>query len=296
MTAEQPNDFDYSPASEHESEADRRKYWAIAIGLQQVDGLEVSPYLRELADAYVKGEYSLSETRELLAAYHVDVNNDSTQEADVVSQRIAELLEASPFVLSQDMLVYIHRHLFQDLDSEIYHPGEFKQERFVKQELILNGDSVLYADPSTYEMSLRYVFSQEQAKHYSNFDDEELEGFTKFISQLWQIHPFYEGNTRAVAVYSILYLNSLGYEITNDPFAQNAQYYRDALVRSMYRNAQAQIETDSTYLFNFYENIIGRERNSFNREDLICTKLFESPQLLRYINPAEAIDKRNLKE
>ncbi len=298
MTAEGLDNFAYEPARSHESEAARRHYWAVAIGLQRVDGLKVSPYVREVATGYVSGERTLEETGRLVRAYHgdtarVDAAHADTREADLVAQRIAELLAAAPFYLAPEMLTEIHRYLFQDLDPEVYHPGEFKAERMVKQEDILNGDSVLYADPLAYDMAFRGAFAAEQGKLYTALEGDELAGFCHFLAFLWQIHPFCEGNTRTVAVFSELYLNHLGFNVSNEPFESNARYFRDALVRAMYRNAAAGIFPDGSFLVAFYENALGRRHHKLNREDLICTALFENPSLIRNVDPANALDKRN---
>ena len=66
MSADSYDDFEYRPASEYTSEERRRHYWAVAIGLQDVDGLKVSDYLREQAHAYIRGEKGLDEVGELV--------------------------------------------------------------------------------------------------------------------------------------------------------------------------------------------------------------------------------------
>ncbi len=289
MTADSLDGFDYQKASDHTSEAARRHYWAVAIGLQDVDGLTVSPYLREVAASYIAGERSLAETGELVRAHHASGCDAGSIEADLVSQRIAELLERGAFCLAPEMLVRIHAYLFQDLEPNVYHPGEFKTERMVKRGEILNGDSVLYADPLTYNMSLAGAFAAEQAKAYGAFSDEELRGFCHTIAFLWQIHPFFEGNTRTVAVFSELYLSYLGFRVANEPFGKHACFYRDALVRAMYCNAAAGIFSDDSFLVAFYENVLGLKENELSRESMVCAALFENPSLLRNVDPKEAL-------
>ena len=297
MTADSMDGFEYKPASEFESEAMRRHYWAVAIGLQAVDGLSVSSYLKQRAQEYIHGERNLSETGSLIRAYHRNSNPvaedwiKETEEADLVSQRIVELLSDSPFFLGPDFLPYIHGYLFQDLNGDIYHPGEFKSERLAKQEDILNGDSVLYADPSTYKVSLHAAFEREAEREYTILSEDELQQFTQTLAFLWQIHPFYEGNTRTIAVFSELYLRSLGFGIADEPFQQNSKFYRDALVRAVYRNPDAGIFPDRSFLVAFYENLIGCKQNVLDRKELLCLALFEDPSLLRNIDPSEALFK-----
>ncbi len=293
MTVDGPDNFDYLPASDNVSEASRKHYWAVAIGLQDVDGLPVSRYLHGVSSDYIAGKIRLEEAGELIRSYHRDGNDIDCTEGDLVSVRIAELLERGAFALDPEILVSIHRYLFQDLDETVYRPGEFKTERMVKQEEILNGDSVLYADPITYEMSLRAAFSAEQVKSYGAFDSDDLAGFCHTIAFLWQIHPFYEGNTRSVAVFSELYLNYLGFSVANEPFEKHSRYYRDALVRAIYRNAPAKIFPDESFLVGFYENVLGVGSNELRREDLVCPELFDDPSLLRNVDPGSALSNKN---
>lgn len=300
MTADSNDNFEYHPASTYERDDARRHHWAVAIGLQAVDGLEVSSYLRELAKGYQKGAYTLDQTGQLIRKHYAkhdsgsaaDATEEGTMEADLVSQRIAELLSAAPFALDPEILAQIHRYLFQDLDPDIYHPGEFKAERMIKQEEILNGDSVLYADPLAYEMSLRMFFNSERERDYGvELKDEALEQFAHSIAFLWQIHPFWEGNTRTVAVFSELYLNHLGFRVSNTPFEEHSRYYREALVRAMYRNADAEISQDARFITWFYDNAVNDAGHSLEREDLICSALFEDPSLLKNLSPHDALIK-----
>ena len=135
--------------------------------------------------------------------------------------------------------------------------------------------------------------SEAQRRHYwavaIGLQDDEVKDFCRTIAFLWQIHPFCEGNARTVAVFSELYLNNLGFQVTNDPFAKHARYYRDALVRAMYRNAPAGVFPDERFLVSFYKRLIGREADELDREKMICTQLFENPSLLRNIDSEEAL-------
>lgn len=296
MTADSPDGFGYEAARLHTSRRARQHYWAVAIGLQKVDGLEVSSYVEELAHDYVAGTKSLDQTGELIRHYHDAGGADAqceTREADLVSQRIAELLAGAPFFLGPQILPQIHRYLFQDLDHDTYLPGIFKTERMVKQEEILNGDSVLYADPLTYEQSLQMAFSTESQHEYgTTMTCDDLQQFCHTIAFLWQVHPFAEGNTRTIAVFSELYLNYLGFNVTNESFEKHSRFFRDALVRAIYRNAQAGILPDRSYLEAFYDNAVNDAGHTLSRETLICSELFEHPGFLRNIGPEEALVKR----
>lgn len=70
-----------------------------------------------------------------------------------------------------------------------------------------------------------------------------------------------EGNTRATAVFIIKYLNSLGYKVNNQPFAENSWYFRNALVRANYNNLPAGVAADSRFLEAFFGNLLLGENN-----------------------------------
>ena len=297
VSADSFDGFDYKCVDDMVDQEARRRYWACAIGLQAVDGLEVSDYLRAAAQSYVEGRRSLGETGELVRAYHTpgsvdyDAGAESSREADLVSQRIAEVLVRGTFALVPDMARIIHRQLFRDLPQDVYRPGEYKLEPLVKQEEILNGDSVLYADPALVEQSLRYLFEQErEAGDYGlTLSGDGLARFARFVALVWQVHPFQEGNTRTVAVLAALYLRQLGFDVGNEPFEHHARYFRDALVRANYRNAAAGVLPDAGYLERFFDNLANGAAHPMVRAELICPALFDNPGLLRNVSPSLAL-------
>lgn len=140
-------------------------------------------------------------------------------------------------------------------------------------------------------MSLRAAFSAEAGKNYQTLIGEDLKGFCHFIAFLWQIHPFYEGNTRTVAVFFELYLNTLGFDVANEPFEKHARYYRDALVRAMYRNVPAKVYPDQSFLCKFYDNTANGANHVLDQEELLCASLFDNPALLRNVNSEYALKK-----
>ena len=293
MSADSFDNHPYLPDERATTPEQRRHYWAVAIGLQAVDGLEVSADVRQLAKDYEHGTYTLEQTGEIIRKKYAQASQDSATpeaEADLVSQRIVELLAQNSFTFAPEMLSHIHAYLFQDLPAGIYHPGEYKTQRLIKRENILNGDSVLYADPTMIEMSLAHLFREEGAAgRGAALEGEQLESFARFIALLWQVHPFVEGNTRTVAVFSELYLRALGFDVTNDAFANHAAYYRDAMVRANYRNPAADIAPAFEYVRAFYDNLINDAGHELDREELLCAELFDDPTLLKNVPPDWAL-------
>ena len=251
--------------------------WDMAIGLQQVDNLTPSKYLKQMSEKNILGELTIQEVEKSLREYYTtkekqkDINHNEL-ECDFVSMRIVELLEQDNFELSVDYLKYIHKYLFQDVYE---FAGEFRKIDFSKHEKILNNDSVAYGDSKTLTESLEYDISLEEEKDYKNMNIVEvIKNITDFTSSIWQVHPFREGNTRTTAVFIEKYLISLGYNVDNSLFKDKSVYFRNALVRSNYFNNYLNIKEEKSYLIKFYENLLLGKNNNLHSEDLIVKELF----------------------
>lgn len=160
-------------------------------------------------------------------------------ECDLVSTRIAKLLEDRAFVFSPIQLKSIHRKLFSELllDERDNSIGEYRKYNISKKEPILNGDTVIYGEYITIDEFLKYDFENESSKNYSEMSlDKQIKSLARFTSAIWQIHPFIEGNTRTVAVFIQKYLLSMGFLVNNDLFRENSIYFRNSLVASNYSN------------------------------------------------------------
>ena len=252
--------------------------WDAAIGLQEVDSLKPSKYLKKLSEENVNGEKSIYEVEHELKEYYIekekinDINHNEL-ECDLVSTRIVQLLEDEKFKLSVDFLRYIHGYLFKDIYD---FAGQFRKIDFSKHELILNNDSALYGDCKTLKESLEYDISLERVKNYKEMNIVEvINNITDFSSRIWQTHPFREGNTRTTAIFIIKYLISLGYQVDNTLFKDKSVYFRNALVRSNYFNNEKNVKEDNRYLIKFYENLLLGKNNNLQSKDLIVKELFK---------------------
>lgn len=256
---------------------EKQLQWDMAIGLQEVDNLKPSKYLKQLLQENVMGVKTIYEVEHELKQYYVekDKTNQTIQdefECDLVATRIVQLLEEDNFELSVNYIKYIHEYLFQDVYE---FAGEFRKVDFSKQEKILNNDSVAYGDYKSLEQSLDYDISLEKDKNYAEMNVVALiNNITNFSSNIWQIHPFREGNTRTTALFIEKYLISLGYDVDNTMFKEKSVYYRNALVRSNYYNNYLNIKQDNSFLIKFYENLLLGKNNNLNSKDLIVEELF----------------------
>ena len=207
--------------------------WSAAIGLQDVDGLKTSEYLYATARKNIDGEITIDEAGKLIDSYYESRQGRTehgTEEADKVAQRIAKLLSDKAFVFSPAQYISIHRELFKGIYS---HAGKIRDYNITKKEWVLDGDTVSYGHALDLKETLEYDFSQERNFRYNGLTmTEVIHHLSVFISRLWQIHVFGEGNTRTTAVFFIKYLRQLGFEADNDIFAEHSWYFRNALVRA----------------------------------------------------------------
>lgn len=238
------------------------------IGLQDVDRLKNSSYFVQESERYLKGEISLDELDNIIASYYESkpTTEERSEEADKVSIRIARLIGEDSFTFTIGQLLTIHKRLF---DGVLEHPGQLRTYNFSKKEWVLDGASVIYGDFRDLKATLQYDFEAEKRFDYSRLSmDETIEHLAIFIADLWQIHAFEEGNTRTTAVFAIKYLRSLGFDVTNDTFAKNAWYFRNALVRANYTNVQKGVYEDRSYLIKFLRNLLLNENNRLENKEL----------------------------
>lgn len=249
---------------------EKARIWQTAIGLQDVDGLKTSPYLRETAERHIEGEITIDEVRFLIDSYYESKGacesvEERTEEADKVSAAITAILSENTFTFSPDYLISIHRRLF----TGVYKfAGQIRDYNISKEEWVLDGASVLYSDAYMIRQTLEYDFQQEKGFDYSSISTADaIKHIARFISGIWQIHSFGEGNTRATAVFTIKYLRSFGFDINNDLFEKHSWYYRNALVRANYNNLSKGITATDEYLIRFFRNLIlGEHATLSNRE------------------------------
>ena len=272
MSDKIPFDFDEYIRQSEPGKQQKGYIWQTAIGLQDVDGLKPSEYLIETAKKNIDGDITLEEANDLIHSYYksktarLDVEN-RTEEADKVSARIAQILSEDAFVFSPNQLIAIHRRLF---DGIYKFAGTIRDYNISKKEWILKGKSVVYAGADTIKDTMKYDFDLEKSFDYSALSiDESIKHITGFIANIWQIHPFGEGNTRTTAVFAIKYLRSLGFNVTNTLFADNSWYFRNALVRANYADIQKGIFEDKTFLERFFRNLLLDEQNELKNRYLI---------------------------
>lgn len=249
---------------------DKGYAWHTAIGLQAVDGLKTSKYLIDTAIKNIEGDISINEAQELLNSYYEENpksgDDERTEEADKVAVRIAKILSEKAFSFTPNEYISIHKKLFTGIYG---HAGKIRDYNITKKEWVLDGATVLYGSASELRATLEYDFSEEKKFSYRNLTmDEIIHHLAIFVSRLWQIHIFGERNTRTTAVFFIKYLRTLGFDATNDIFAENAWYFRNALVRANYNDLKNGIHETTEYLEVFLRNLLLDERNELHNQSM----------------------------
>ena len=256
-------DFDQYIRQGEPSRRKRAEAWSIAIGLQAVDGLTTSAYLQQTARRNIEGDISIDEARELIRSYYLSKTTRETleedkEEADKVSANIAKILSSNTLDFSTNGLAALHRRIFEGVFK---HAGKMRDYDISKREWVLDGDTVAYLNWEDLRRALDYDIAQEKAFSYKGITPDTLiTHLASFISGIWQIHPFAEGNTRTTAVFAILYLRSLGFPVNNDMFARHSWYFRNALVRANYKSAVKGIDYTPVYLERFLRNLLSGEQ------------------------------------
>jgi fido (protein-threonine AMPylation protein) len=252
-------DFDEYIRQGEPNQKEKAALWQTAIGLQAVDGLKTSDYLKETARRHIEGEIGIDEVRNLIKTYYQSKtkhNSDDAdkQEADKVSANITKILSSATLDFSANGYIALHRRVF---DGVFKHAGKLRDYDITKKEWVLEGDTVHYLNWEDLRRALDYDIKQEREFSYKGLSQDELIiHIARFVSGIWQIHAFGEGNTRTTAVFSILYLRDIGFEVDNNMFARHSWYFRNALVRANYKNAIKEIDYSPIYLERFFRNLL----------------------------------------
>ena len=266
------SEFDEYKRMGEPEKKEKSEIWQTAIGLQKVDGLTPSAYLIETARSNIEGDITIDEVTARLSSYYqakpapIDPD-DRTEEADKVSAHIAAILSEKTFTFSPAEYITIHKRLF----TGIYKfAGKIRDYNISKSEWVLGGETVYYASADSIRATLDYDFEQEKAFSYKGLNKKQIaEHIAKFVSGLWQIHAFGEGNTRTTAVFAIKYLRTFGFEVSNDLFAEHSWYFRNALVRANYNDYKRNVFSTQEHLNRFFGNLLLGENNALKNRELL---------------------------
>ena len=294
--------------AEEPGRRERAKAWATAIGLQKVDGLTPSQFLFDTARDHIEGRITQNQARRRIRDYYAqerrvgdaapyqDVKKKITrldrgkEEADKVSERIVAVLNDGGFAFTPEYFISIHAKLFKGV---LPTAGKIRSVNIRKREWVLKDESVTYGDAASIRQSLVRDFIDEREFDYGGKTPRKIiPHFARFIAQIWQVHPFGEGNTRTTAVFTIKYLRSLGFAVDNDAFRDNAWYFRNALVRANYADYAHDVKREWSYLEAFFRNLLLGERNELKSRYLLIGLTDEDKQKIRELTDPGSCQKK----
>lgn len=293
-------DFDEYIRQGEPEQKEKAENWSIAIGLQAVDGLQTSKYLQETAKRNIEGEISLDEAQELIHNYYISKQNRETtdenyEEADKVSGNIARLLNSKALNFTYFGYTQVHRQIFEGVYK---FAGKIRDYEISKREWVLRGDTVSYGYAFELKEAIEYDLEQERQFNYGGLSrDEIVTHIAHFVAYLWQIHAFPEGNTRTTAVFTIQYLRSLGFKVSNEMFKNHSWYFRNALVRYVYKNNEG-VMYEPKYLERFFRNLLFGEQWVLKNRYLVINPPAEYAEQPRLDTPtsAEQVDRTSTEQ
>ena len=243
--------------------SEKETAWLTAIGIQAADGLRTSDYLWQLSQKHIDGKISFEEAAGQLNDYYSEKNahdagDPEKEEADKTAVNITRLLMSDAFSFSAAGLGSLHRRIFDGVYENAGVPRDFELS---KREWVLGGDIIGYMKLEALPGALEECIEKERKYKYDiSSSDALIEHMAAFISKIWQICPFGEGNTRFTAVFTLLYLRYLGIGYKIDTFKNDSWYFHNALVRANYRNIEKNIDYEPIYLERFFRNLLLSEQ------------------------------------
>ncbi len=244
---------------EEPGRSERAAAWQTAIGLQAADRISTSDYLRQTSMKHVNGQISLEQVNQLLYRYYFEMNaqeagDPETEEADKVALNIVRILTSETLDFTPEGLASLHRQIYEGVYENA---GKQRVADVSKREWVLGGDTVSFLGLETLPGALEQIIAQEKQYRYEDATSDELiSHLSSFISELWEICAFGEGNTRFTGVFTLLYLRYLGISIKFNTFTNDSWYFHNALVRANFRDLVKNIEPQTIYLERFFRNLI----------------------------------------
>ena len=245
--------------------------WITAAGLQAADNLKTSFFLLKTAAENIAGRISVEDAVQKITEHYAGSAQDACNQAgaaDLIAARIVSILCQDPFEFSVSRYPYIHAKLYESICADA---GKFQKHSISRREWVLNRELVTYDYSDDFMDRLTAVVGREKADGNMPFLDisVHIPRLASFISDLWQIHPFEEGNTVTTAVFLIQYLPFKGFPLMNTVFAEYALYFRSALVRANYADPDKGIRSTTYFLELFLRNLLAEEQNELINTSLL---------------------------
>lgn len=232
-----------------------KKYhdWQTAFGINSTQEIEPSYFLQSLAEANIIGMITDKQAEELLLQYLNERKQPYLYGQDLVILRIKRFIALDTFSLTPSFLYGIHKYIFAD----VFPDNGVQRTRYIsRKEPCLDEETVVYAAPDEISQNIKYDFDLELKNYQKQRSYGELaKNLALFASNIWQAHPFNDGNTRSTSVFIEMYLRHLGFKTDNNIFKNNSVYFRNALVRNNPTTCKS-LHTTDEFLLKFFEKAL----------------------------------------
>lgn len=153
-------------------------------------------------------------------------------EAHYCGNALAELVENPEIGTFDEIhLQRIHYRIFKDLYEWA---GEFRKINIEKPENALSGLSVEYSDVFDIRRDLKNILKRMKQEKWCVSKQKNVELFSFYLTEVWKVHPFREGNTRTVMFFFYEYMDYLGIKLDKELLSNNSEYVRTAMVAASF--------------------------------------------------------------
>lgn len=152
-------------------------------------------------------------------------------ESNIVFLKLSQIGEIEKIFengFDYNSLKSLHKYIF----GEIYDwAGKEREVEIVKHEKVLGGLSVTYTFPTEIAKSANKCIKNLNTTDWNRLKiNDKAKQFSRCTAELWQIHPFREGNTRTIITFACEFANKNGFPMDKELLSEHAGYTRDALV------------------------------------------------------------------
>lgn len=156
------------------------------------------PYIEK--NGILKNKLGITDEKELQKA-----------ERDIAFVKLIGIDELEQKQCDGELFKKIHSHIFGDVYQWA---GKFRTVPIYKEELVIPGLSLEYANPSEIEERLNYELERMTSQDWNNKKIDELSlQLTKSLARIWRVHPFRDGNTRTVLTFANIFSKMKGFNL-----------------------------------------------------------------------------------
>lgn len=141
-----------------------------------------------------------------------DYNELNNAERDVTFTKFLNIGRTYKTQFDSKYFKSIHKHIFEDIFDWA---GKFRTVPIVKEEIVIPRLSLDYAPAKEIQPRLDNVLKRMNAVNWEEITslDEKSMLFTQYLTEIWAIHPFRDGNTRTTLTFANQFAKEHGFPL-----------------------------------------------------------------------------------